>query len=118
MVTFVPGDFRAVAGSLEAADLVTLDRVVCCDPDYTTLLPLAAGKARHALALTFPRDRWLVRLFVALSNVWRRVRGSDFRVFVHPPQALAAVLERERLSRAAQDATFVWAVEIWERARP
>jgi len=115
-VKFVHGDFRAVADSLDDADLVTLDRVVCCDPDYTTLLPLAAGRARQTLALSFPRDRWFVRLLVSIANFWRRLRGSDFRVYVHPPQAVAALLRTLGLRRKRAVAMIAWTIEVWERA--
>jgi magnesium-protoporphyrin O-methyltransferase len=115
-VRFIHGDFRAVADALEPADVVTLDRVVCCDADYATLLPLAAQRARQVLAMTFPRDRWLVRAFVALSNAWRRMRGSAFRVYVHSPQAMATLLQRLGMHRALADTTFAWNIELWERA--
>lgn len=114
-VEFVHGDFRAVAASLQPADVVTLDRVVCCDPDFASLLPLAADRARHTLALSFPRDRWYVRWFVSISNGWRRVRGSDFRVYVHSPAAMDALLRQLGLHRTRADATMVWSIELWER---
>lgn len=116
-VQFVHGDFRVVAASLDPADVVTLDRVVCCDPDFASLLPLAADRARQTLGLSFPRDRWYVRFFVYVSNVWRRVRGSDFRVYVHSPAAMDALLRRLGLHRTQTDGTLVWAIEVWERDR-
>ncbi len=115
-VDFVHGDFRAVAASLEPADVVTLDRVVCCDPDFASLLPLAASRARHALGVSFPRDRWYVRWVVFCSNAWRRLRGSDFRVYVHSPAAMGSLLRRLGLHRTHTDVTIVWSIEVWERA--
>jgi len=114
-VTFVHGDFRAVAPTLAPADVVTLDRVVCCDPDFTSLLPLAAERARRALGLSIPRDRWYVRWFVALSNAWRRWRGVDFRVYVHAPAAIGALLRRVGFDRAHAARTIAWSIEVWER---
>ncbi len=35
---FILGDFAAIAGTLHDADVVTLDRVVCCYPDVEALL--------------------------------------------------------------------------------
>jgi len=115
LVSFVLGDFRAVAATLDSADVVTLDRVVCCDPDFATLLPLAAARTRHALGLSYPRDRWHVRLGVALANAWRRLRGSAFEVYVHSPAAMATLLLQLGLRRAHSDATMLWVIEIWER---
>ena len=49
---FLLGDFAALAGSLPDADVVTLDRVVCCYPDGNALLQAAAGRTRQLLAFT------------------------------------------------------------------
>ena len=54
---FILGDFEAIADTLPNADVVTLDRVVCCYPDGEVLLKEAAGRARQLLAFTYPRDR-------------------------------------------------------------
>ena len=52
---FVLGDFAVIAGTLPDADVVTLDRVVCCYPDPEALLGAAAAKTRQVLAFTYPR---------------------------------------------------------------
>lgn len=115
-VTFRHADLREVAASVHDADVVTLDRVVCCDPDYNHLLGAAATHARHLLGFTFPRSRWYIRAFVAMSNAWRRVQGAAFRAYVHPPDAMAAVLEKHGLRRRWSGGTWIWAVEVFERA--
>jgi magnesium-protoporphyrin O-methyltransferase len=83
-ISFVHGDFVHVAEQLDVADVVTLDRVVCCYMDYTSLLREAARHAKGSLALSYPRDRWFVRLGVRLENALRRLRSNTFRTFVHP----------------------------------
>src|SRR5262245_26429999 len=50
--TLVAGDFATLAQPPEPADVVTLDRVVCCYPDYGALLARAAACARSVLALS------------------------------------------------------------------
>jgi magnesium-protoporphyrin O-methyltransferase len=64
---------------LPDAELVALDRVVCCYPDWAALLHVAAKHCRRHLALSYPRDRWYVRLFVRLDNGRRRLTGKAFR---------------------------------------
>src|SRR5437899_1408491 len=49
-VQIVLGDFAVTAGSLPDADIVTLDRVVCCYPDVEALLRGAAGRSRCGIA--------------------------------------------------------------------
>jgi 2-polyprenyl-3-methyl-5-hydroxy-6-metoxy-1,4-benzoquinol methylase len=111
----VPGDFAALTEPPDPADIVTLDRVVCCYPDYERLLARAAGHARGALALSYPRDRWYVRAVIALENLWRRITRSAFRAFVHPPTRLAAVVEGSGLRRVARRGTAIWVVDLYRR---
>src|SRR5262245_59770371 len=51
---FQAGDFVAVAGDVDPADVVVLDRVVCCYPDQARLLGRAADRCRRILALSYP----------------------------------------------------------------
>jgi magnesium-protoporphyrin O-methyltransferase len=114
-VAFVSGDFVDLAGELEEADLVTLDRVVCCYPDYVALINGSAPKARRYYALSYPRDRWYVRIFTALENLLRRLTGNAFRTFVHPTRALESLLAEAGLSRVSRRDTLVWRVELYAR---
>jgi 2-polyprenyl-3-methyl-5-hydroxy-6-metoxy-1,4-benzoquinol methylase len=112
---FVLGDFAVIAGTLPDADVVTLDRVVCCYPDSEALLGAAAARTRELLAFTYPRDRWYVRTMIALVNFWLRLTGKKFRAFVHSPEQMAAVLEASGLTPATQRGTLVWMLDLYHR---
>jgi 2-polyprenyl-3-methyl-5-hydroxy-6-metoxy-1,4-benzoquinol methylase len=112
---FVLGDFAAIAPTLADADVVTLDRVVCCYPDAEALLRGVAARARRLVALTYPRDRWYMRTWTELQNFWRWLSGDAFRSFIHPPQRMAAVLETAGFVRAAQQEKGVWALDVFHR---
>lgn len=112
---FLLGDFAVIADTLPEADLVTLDRVVCCYRDAQLLLRGAAARARRLLAFTYPRDRWYVRSAIALENFGRRLRGNGFRVFVHPPKHMGAVLQAAGLVRAARHETLQWVLDLYCR---
>lgn len=109
------GDFHALAVEIPPADVVTLDRVVCCDPDYEAMLGQAASHALRLVAFTYPRPRWIVRVVVAVTNGLHGIFGKTFRAYVHPPAAMAAVLERNGLRRRWAGGTFIWAAEVFER---
>src|SRR5437899_74654 len=54
-------DFAVDNASASAADIVVLNRVVCCYPDMPALVGPAARLTKRWLVLTFPADRWWVR---------------------------------------------------------
>lgn len=115
-LTLAHADFHAVAHTTPPADVVTLDRVVCCDPDYAGLLGAAADHAQRLLAFTYPHARWYTRLFVAAMNAWRHLWGHPFRAYVHSPAAMSAVLEARGLRRRWAGGTWIWKVELFGRA--
>lgn len=112
---FLLGDFARIADTLPDADVITLDRVVCCYPDAETLLRGAAARTRQLLAFSYPRDRWYVRGITAVQNFLRRLRGNGFRTFVHLPQQMSAALQRTGLVRIATHGTLVWVVDLYRR---
>jgi 2-polyprenyl-3-methyl-5-hydroxy-6-metoxy-1,4-benzoquinol methylase len=114
---FILGDFAMIADTLPDADVVTLDRVVCCYPDAEALLWRAAGRARQLLAFTYPRDRWYMRTMIVLENLWLQLTGKKFRAFVHAPDRMGAVLESAGLVRAARRKTLAWTFDLYRRGR-
>lgn len=112
----VDGDFVARASEIERADIVTLDRVICCYPDMASLVRLSAARARHLYGLVLPRDRWVIRLAVRLENVWLRLRGVQFRAFAHPNDRVDALVREAGLLPRGEHRTFFWRVVLYERA--
>jgi SAM-dependent methyltransferase len=117
-ITWTEGDFVDLAAAVPNADVVTLDRVVCCYPAYRPLLEKAAAHGRSLVALVYPRDRWFVRLFLRLENLWLRLRGSEFRAYVHSPAAIDEVLRRSGFLAAGNDDTLAWEVRLYARNGP
>jgi magnesium-protoporphyrin O-methyltransferase len=114
-VRFVQGDFVELASSIDVADLVTLDRVICCYPKLDELVRLSAAKAKLLYGAVYPRDVWWVRVVVAAQNLIRRLKGSTFRTFVHPPLAIDALLREAGLRPFVSQRTMVWEVVAYLR---
>jgi len=114
-VKFLQGDFVTLAPDISAADVVTLDRVICCYPDMERLVSASASRARRLYGAVFPRERWFLRLMVALGNLARRLRRNAFRAYVHPVREIDATIRRQGLSARRIHDTFVWRVVVYSR---
>jgi hypothetical protein len=115
-VKFVHADFTDVEANLPSVDLVTLDRVVCCYPDFRRLLGAAARHSQRALALTYPREAWYLRIVWPLMNFFQSLRKDPFRVFMHPISEMDALLRREGFQRVTLRRLFVWEMALYQRA--
>jgi magnesium-protoporphyrin O-methyltransferase len=114
-VKFIHADFTDVAAEIPTADLVTLDRVVCCYPDFRRLLKAAAEHSQRALAFTYPRETWYMRSGLRVINFFQRLRRDPFRVFLHPVSEMDALLKGEGFKRVSFRRLFVWEMALYQR---
>jgi magnesium-protoporphyrin O-methyltransferase len=112
----VIADFVEEANDLEPADVVVMNRVVCCYPDMERMVTAAAEKTQRALAISFPRDRWFMRMSVRLIAAWSRLRRSEFRFFVHKPAAIVATARSQGLELVFQDDDAAWQAMVLVRS--
>jgi magnesium-protoporphyrin O-methyltransferase len=114
-VRHVKADFVAVSEDLEPADLVALDRVVCCYPDMPALLGRAAALTRRRLGLVYPRDTLVMRTFAWLGSIWYRLVRSEYRPFAHRTAAVEAVVAGAGLRPRDRHVGWIWQTVIYER---
>lgn len=107
------GDFVRRADAVEAADIVTLDRVVCCYPHAEALVSLAASRTRRAMGLVLPRDGWLTRLAVRVVNLGFRIRRSAYRSYGHANADIDRFAARHGLRPRAERTTWMWRVVVF-----
>jgi hypothetical protein len=110
---FTHGDFLVVAGKVPPSNVVTLDRVVCCYPSYEPLLEQALHLAKAGFAVSYPRDRWFVRLGMWFENALRQWRGNPFRTFVHPPSDMMRIIEGAGFRLASRGRTAAWSCDVF-----
>jgi 2-polyprenyl-3-methyl-5-hydroxy-6-metoxy-1,4-benzoquinol methylase len=115
-VDFIHADFTEVASDLPKADIVTLDRVVCCYPDFRRLLKAAAEHSRQALAFTYPRETWYMRVGLKVINFFQGLRRDPFRVFLHPVAEMDGLLKREGFERVTLRRLFVWEMALYRKS--
>jgi predicted TPR repeat methyltransferase len=115
-VRFEYGDFVAMAAKLEPADLVALDRVVCCYGDVAALVGKAAEHARRRLAITIPPSSWPIRAFIGLGNAWYRLTRNPYRAYAHPHDRVIAAAEAAGLALAGPiEKVGMWRLLAFER---
>lgn len=114
-VDFVHADFTDVASELPQADVVTLDRVVCCYPDFRGLLKAAAEHSRKAIALTYPREVWYLRLGFKIANFVQGLGRDPFRIFLHPIAEMDALIRREGFEQISVQRLFVWEMALYQK---
>jgi magnesium-protoporphyrin O-methyltransferase len=109
------GDFVELAPDVEAADIVTLDRVLCCYPDASALIGASAGKAATLYGIVFPKERWWTRLGSRTLNGWMALIRSDFRSYVHPESLVDEVVARADLAPLQKRSTWLWNVWVYRK---
>jgi magnesium-protoporphyrin O-methyltransferase len=112
-IDFHTGDFVELEGAIPAADLVTLDRVLCCYPDMPALVGTSAAHARSTWGAVLPRKRWATGFFIRAFNLFQRARGKAFRAYMHSPEEVERILEGLGFVRAVHRTTLVWQVMVW-----
>jgi hypothetical protein len=115
-IQFQHGDFVEMADGLPSADIVTLDRSLCCYPDMPALVGKSVSRAKSLYALVYPRDTWWMKLGLGVVNWVQNLRGSSFRVFVHPAQSVETILQQNGLRRRFYRLEGVWQIAIYARA--
>jgi magnesium-protoporphyrin O-methyltransferase len=114
-VDIVAGDFVRQADVIEPADIVTLDRVVCCYPDVESLVSLSADRARNLLGLVLPRNSWLVRLVLWAENVRFRLQRSPYRAYGHSNRVVDGLLGDLGWRPIRERRTLMWRVVLYGR---
>jgi 2-polyprenyl-3-methyl-5-hydroxy-6-metoxy-1,4-benzoquinol methylase len=114
-VNYRHGDFVALAPEIEPADIVTLDRVICCYHDMPALVSASAAKVLRLYGLVYPHDAWWTRCFSATENMVFRMRRHPYRSFIHPTRLVDALIRGAGLERRLLHQGAFWQVILYAR---
>lgn len=111
------GDFVTLAPDIEPADIVTLDKVICCYPYMDKLVALSAERATKLYGLIFPRDVWWIKLAMTIGNFVLWLSRSQFRTFVHPTHEVDKLVRSKGFQPVvSQNAGPFWQVAVYSRS--
>jgi magnesium-protoporphyrin O-methyltransferase len=109
------GDFVELAPELPEADIVTLDRVICCYDDMPGLVDAAARKAQRVLGVVYPVDRAVFRIGIAIINLIQRVQRRPFRIFIHRSRQVEDRIRLAGFRRYFSHRGIFWQVNVYAK---
>lgn len=106
--------------TLERHDVVVLDKVICCYPDWMELVSNTAGAAGSVYGFVIPRSDGIsavfVRAFIALQRFILKIRKCGFRPYVHDFRGIDEYLQRQGLRRTHLHLGPIWMTAVYARA--
>lgn len=112
---FLVADIIADPQAVEAAEIVLLDKVICCSGDGPELVRAASALTKSRLVLAFPRSNWLSRLLARGQRAVFRLFGHDYRFYVWPLDSVEAAAREAGLLKVQATKGFVWQYVAFER---
>jgi magnesium-protoporphyrin O-methyltransferase len=112
-VRFKTGDYGVMKDDGIGADIVIMDKVLCCSSDPGSLIARASGAEK--LAVSYPRDAFLARSSFTLMNFLGRLLRWSFYPFYHDPHSLDQLLAATGFHEIRRSATPFWQIVILKR---
>jgi len=112
---FIKGDFVDVIDTINEFDYVTLDKVVCCYPDYKSLLTKAAEKSRFRLGMSFPVGGWVSYLLFRMASLYMYLKKNPFRTYLHSKDEIHELITGLGFERIHTSVKFPMRVWVYER---
>jgi magnesium-protoporphyrin O-methyltransferase len=111
-VVYKRGDFVALNGEIEPADIVILDRVICCYENPESLIEASAAKCKALYAVSYPRDNLFGKVsFKSMAWLGEMLRWP-FHPYYHDPLLLEQQFHDLGLTEVFSDETPVWRIRI------
>jgi SAM-dependent methyltransferase len=107
------GDVVELADDLPAADIVTLDSVICCYPHLEALLGAASRSGPRLVGITYPRDVWWMRTFMRIYNLVQTVRRIPARYFIHRHERVEGLMAARGYQNVYEGGIRVWRVVLY-----
>jgi len=114
--SFRMADFNDVHEEVDRHDFVSLDKVICCYPDYKKLLGNALDKTGTSMALSMPLGGWISKFMNQFTRVYLVFKKNKFRTYIHSPKKVHAFIESRGFRLAEKSISFPWLVRVYERS--
>lgn len=116
LVEYRHGDVVELAETLPSADLVALDRVVCCYPDLAGMLGAAVSTGPRLIGIVHPTDALWVRGSMALFNAFGRLLRRRHSFYVHRRSEIDRFLRNAGFAERHAGGGRFWRVTVYARS--
>ena len=114
-ISLVHGNITAMDQEIAPADVVTLDKVICCYDDMPGLVQASLDRANKLYGLVYPRDNWLVKAAFGFDNLVSRLQRSDFRLFVYPTKEVDNLIRGNGFQMRSRQYSAGWQIVVYGR---
>ena len=112
---FLHGDFVDQYDEVANADYVTLDKVICCYPDYKSLLNHAMRKCNFTLILVYPLGGFIPKAIAQFNKIYFYLKKNPFRTYIHSPKEVEQFICNHGFKLVTKSISFPWHVQTYER---
>ena len=109
------GNFVDLEEDIPSADIVVLDRVICCYPDMRELVTASTRHTQRIYVLTYPRRTWWMRVGAWTFNFVLTAMRREFRFFLHHPKEIEAAIEDAQFSLIQSAKQGPWEMAAYRR---
>ena len=110
------GDAVELAASLPPAEVVAMDRVICCYPDLARLLAAALGTRPRLIGLVHPTDGPLVRAVMSLFNAVSGLLRRHHSFYVHRRSEIDRLMREAGFAERHRGGGRFWKVTVYARS--
>ena len=111
---FIMGDFTDYK-DLPKADVITLDKVICCYPDFKGILNHAFKYSKNIISITYPMDGVLAQVFREFGVLFMKLSKNPFKPYVHKVSEVRDLFNSNGFELKEKNLSFPWHIETYKR---
>ena len=115
-VSYRFGDVVELAPTLPSADVVALDRVICCYPDLAGLLAAAVATGPRLIGLVHPTDAVWIRAPMAFFNAVGGLLRRHHSFYVHRRVEMDRLMREAGFAERHRGGGRFWKVTLYARS--
>ena len=110
------GDFLDFVNDIETADLVSLDKVICCYPDFDNLVRQSIKKSNVWYAYSIPRTNLTTRIYFFIDKIMNKLKGKNLSVFFHSKDAIERIVIESGFTKLTEKLDGYWRVVLFKKS--